>query len=386
MFSRESRILLIITGLTHFAVHAVMVMYPVIIKVLQHEYGVDLATLGWIYGLSGFMFGLGAIPSGWLESRVGGRRLLLVCQLGLVLSCLGLFFSQSLAHVTIALFFLGLAASIYHPAGLTLISRSTRQISRAMGYHGVAGNLGLALGPLLGSLFAAKISWRAGYGFVALLCLALLWATAVFLPSSSSPRSRTEAMENRVTRIRPLVVYYAIVVLVGFTFYGFATFMPTHFSENLGGPFQDVDVIIKGGLFSTFVLVSGIAGQLIGGKLGDSFRRTLLLPLIMLAHVPLLVFFGLESWGVMVMSGIFLGIVHFSFQPIGNSLIAEFTTPAARGLGYGVSFFLSFGVGAIGSGVGGNLAVSYGVAMVFPFLAGWMALAFVLSLFLKRLA
>ncbi|MFQ6616239.1 MAG: MFS transporter, partial [Fidelibacterota bacterium] len=373
MFSKESRILLTITGMTHFVVHAVMVMYPAIIMVLEPEFGVDLATLGWIYGLSGFMFGLGALPAGWLERKVGGRRLLMICQIGLALSCVALFLSRSLAHLTVALFFLGLAASIYHPAGLTLISMSTPKISRAMGYHGVAGNLGLALGPLLAALFAAGISWRAGYGFVALLCLALLWATATFLPSSSLPGNPTESAHKEVNRIRPLAVYYAIVVLVGLTFYGFATFMPAHFSEHLGGVFQNLDVIIKGGMFSTLVLVSGIAGQLLGGKLGDSTRKTLLLPLITLAHVPLLVFFGLESGGFMILAGILLGMVHFSFQPIGNSLIAEFTTPSARGLGYGVSFFLSFGVGAVGSGLGGSLAATYGVAMVYPFVASWMA-------------
>ncbi|MFQ6676585.1 MAG: MFS transporter [Fidelibacterota bacterium] len=386
MFSRESKILLTVTGLTHFTVHAVMVMYPAIIILLAREFDVDLATLGWIYGLSGFMFGLGAIPAGWLESRVGGRRLLLGCQIGMVLSCLALYFSRSLGQLTAALFFLGLSASIYHPAGLTLISRSTRQISRAMGYHGVAGNLGLALGPFLASLFAVGISWRTGYGLVALFSLALVGATAAFLPSSPSPRKESSSGSGEVTRVRPLAVYYSIVVLVGLTFYGFATFMPAHFTENLGGPFQDVDRIIRGGLFSTLVLLSGIGGQLAGGKLGDSFRRTLLLPLITLAHIPLLVFFGVERGAFLVLSGVLLGIVHFSFQPVGNSLVAEFTAPASRGMGYGVSFFLSFGIGAVGSGVGGNLATSYGVGMVFPFVAGWMALAFILSLFLKRLA
>ncbi|MFQ6674319.1 MAG: hypothetical protein ACE5GH_06000, partial [Fidelibacterota bacterium] len=119
---------------------------------------------------------------------------------------------------------------------------------------------------------------------------------------------------------------------------------------------------------------------------GDRFDRTAVLPLIALGHVPLLVFFGLTSNYILVTSGILLGMVHFSFQPIGNSLIAQFTSSSSRGMGYGISFFLSFGIGSLAAGAGGTLAVRYGVSTVFPAVAMFMVVAFFVSLYLRRVS
>jgi MFS family permease len=61
-----------------------------------------------------------------------------------------------------------------------------------------------------------------------------------------------------------------------------------------------------------------------------------------------------------------MGMAFFSNQPISNTLIAEFTHSANRGLGYGVSFFISFGIGSLAAGFGGYIAENMGVASVFP--------------------
>jgi len=362
-----------------------MVILPALMKVLRPEFGVDLDTLGWVYGLSGFMFGLGAIPSGWLENRFGGRRLLIVTQVGVTLSCFFVYVSQNLNQFIFALFLLGLSASIYHPAGLTLISRRIRHISRAMGYHGIAGSGGLAFGPLLGSWFAINYSWRLAYGTMALMCFLLTLATITLLPSKKRSVDTDDIVYTKVTKTHPLAIYYIFVVLVGLTFYGFISYMPIHFSDNSGDFLIQFNTVTKGGLLTTIVLAAGIIGQLLGGKLGDQIDRSVLLPLISLAHVPLLIIFGLRSGSMLMLSGILLGIIHFSLQPIGNSLIAEFTTSASRGIGYGVSFFMSFGIGSFASGIGGSLAVKYGVSMVFPFIATLMLAAFFLSIYLKRI-
>ena len=69
---------------------------------------------------------------------------------------------------------------------------------------------------------------------------------------------------------------------------------------------------------------------------------------------------------MMIFPGIIFGIVHFSMQPIGNSLIAQITQSKHRGVGYGISFFFSFGAGGFGAGIGGLIAEHFGVAKIFP--------------------
>ncbi len=87
----------------------------------------------------------------------------------------------------------------------------------------------------------------------------------------------------------------------------------------------------------------------------------------------------------MLLSGLILGVVHFMYQPIGNAMIAEFTSSASRGIGYGFSFFLSFGIGSFASGIGGIIAVNYGVPSVFLFTAFLMAAAVAVALYLRKI-
>ena len=58
-------------------------------------------------------------------------------------------------------------------------------------------------------------------------------------------------------------------------------------------------------------------------------------------------------------------MAYFCNQPISNTLIAEFTHSDNRGLGYGINFFLSFGIGSFAAGFGGYIAENMGVASVF---------------------
>ncbi|MFQ6606940.1 MAG: MFS transporter [Fidelibacterota bacterium] len=388
MATRESKTIIIITGLSHFAVHSSMLFFPALLLVFQNEFSaepVSLAKLGWIYTLSNFMFGLGAIPAGWIEGKVGGRKLLLVYQFGAAVSALMAALSWNLAFLTIALVFLGLFSSIYHPAGLTIISRRIRQTSRAMGYHGIAGSAGLAAGPIFASLMAVTGSWRMAYATIGIFCLFLAWATKFFIPARKS-EVEEDIIQTEITRMKPLAIYYLIAVFIGLTFYGFKTYMPVHFSLNATGLLEKWDIIIRGGLFSTIVLLAGIGGQIIGGRLGDRYNRPNLLVLIFMIQTPVLIAFGLSTGPSVLVWGVLLGVLHFSHQPVGNSLIAQYTTSLNRGMGYGISFFLSFGLGSFASGISGSLAESHGVQVVFPFVAIFMACAFLLALYLRKIS
>lgn len=385
MFTRESKIILSITSLSHLAIHYSILIFPAVRLVLREEFGAELDLLGWVGGVSGFMFGLGAIPAGWLENKLGGRSLLLICQGGMAVSGVIAFLAQSLVQLTVALFFLGLFASIYHPAGLTLISKRIRQISRALGYHGIAGSMGLSAGWVVAAWFAAHISWRVAYGLSALLFLVLALATALLIPSKRHSTPEDEIPSPGATRLQPLVVYYAIVVLVGLSFYGL-NYLPVHFNENSGAMLSNVDAVFRNGLLTTLVFMAGALGQIVGGRLGDTYERTKLLPFILLVNVPFLVAVSYTASFWLLASAICLGVTQFAFQPVGNSLIADYTKSPARGLAYGVSFFISFGVGSVGEPIGGFLAVHYGVERLFLLMAVALAVAFLLSVYLKKVS
>ena len=122
-------------------------------------------------------------------------------------------------------------------------------------------------------------------------------------------------------------------------------------------------------MFTTLVLLSGILGQIIGGYLGDKNNKAKILLWVILLNIPLLVLMGYTTGIVLVLLAILLGVIHFVWQPVGNSLIAQISHSKHRGLSYGISFFLSFGVGSFAAGIGGAIAENYGINLVFPIMA-----------------
>ena len=80
-------------------------------------------------------------------------------------------------------------------------------------------------------------------------------------------------------------------------------------------------------------------------------------------------FMGYTDGWLLFFSSIALGIVYFLNQPISNALLADLTPSSHRGIGYGISFFLSFGIGGIAPAVSGWITEHYAIEMVFPVMA-----------------
>ena len=147
--TRFEKVILSITGGSHLSVHALMLALPSLIPVIRNEFNVGLDVLGFVVTVSGFMFGLGALPAGWAEKHFGGRSLLLIYQVGSSLSALLVALSNTFIMMIVGLGLMGFFCSIYHPAGLTLICHRVKSLTKGMAIHGIFGSTGSALGPLL---------------------------------------------------------------------------------------------------------------------------------------------------------------------------------------------------------------------------------------------
>jgi Major Facilitator Superfamily. len=160
-----------------------------------------------------------------------------------------------------------------------------------------------------------------------------------------------------------------MVVSLGFSFGGFSTYMPSLFGTQTDGIFSLLSGSLKTGFFTTLVFLCGIAGQVLGGYFGDRYSRTHLLFVIIVLNIPFLTLIGYTKGWLLLLCSIVFGVVYFSNQPVSNALLADFTSNAHRGLGYGISFFLSFGMGGIAPAVCGWIAEAYTIEMVFPIMA-----------------
>jgi MFS family permease len=190
--------------------------------------------------------------------------------------------------------------------------------------------------------------------------------TFINIPNKTQIINNQPKKSNRKTNKTALIYYFITNSFLGMAYYGFTTFMPIHLSENTFNFLPEISHNMKAGLFPTIVFLAGMIGALLGGKIGDKFDKRISFMIIILLNIPVFFLVGITSNITLIICSIMLGIIYFSNQPIGNTLVSEFSDNQNRGFIYGLGFFISFGIGSFAAGLSGVIAVNYGVSIVFP--------------------
>ena len=383
--------LVLYTSLAHALVHALELTYAALLLRIGDEFDLGKGVLGIIATVGAFAFGAGALPGGALVDRLGTQRVLYFCFLGAAGGALLVGLSPSAAFLAVFLALLGLAIGLYHPAGLALIAQGAARRGIALGYHGVAGNIGIALAPAIAVGFSAAFGWRSAYFFLAALALALAVvlrlirlptpaaAVPVAAPAASDPRPRAAAL-------LPLLLVYLAFVLNGFIYRGSITFLPTHIEEQVHVSVLGIDEKTLAGYLTTAALLMGAGGQYLGGSLSQRYRLERLAAPIALTLVPALLLMGVSSGLALVAAaGVFI-FFNFSAQPVYTGLIADYSPERALGRSYGISFFAAFGLGSSAATFAGFFAQRFGTSSVFLTLAGFALLSLALGIAIWRLA
>lgn len=394
MMSDEQRVTWL-ASFSHFITHGYMTLLPAVLVVIATEHGMSFTDIGLIALIGYFLYGLGSFPAGYLADRFGSKRLLTVGVFGMALSSLLVGLSSNMPAFAVAYGMLGLFASIHHPAGLSLIARRVHAgKGRALGVHGVLGNVGLFFTPLAAGFCVMFFNtWRAAYilysvvGLVfaivlhrvrieqeADLCVGdlLAWAKTrirgpvlqrqglVDEPAVYEPDRETAAPEIIIPVA--LLVLYMGSILSGFIFRGSLTFLPSLLQREINFIASHDEPVVMAAYFTTAVLSLGLVGSWLGGYLNDKVKIPELLPVaIFMVVAPAL--YGLsrltDNW--LLAAGCVFSFFYYGWQPSQNFLIARYTRKASHGMGFGVNFFLIFGMGSIATAVGGFVVDDYGV-------------------------
>lgn len=381
----------------HGLVHTYELSIPIFMTVWLTELGLTESVLGSLVGAGYFLFGAGALPGGILADRFGSRRLIALCLVGMG----GAFVLLSLASgawtIGGALLLWGAAASVYHPAGLSLISTGVQQRGRGLAWHGIAGNVGIAGGPLATALLLLFFNWQL---VALLLALPALGAALLALRASFDERAAVDAERRESTPTERgglqvlrrqsvrlftagFLIVFGVAALSGLYYRGVLTFLP-----DLLTPFVTVSLPIDvsaGRYVYAGLLTVGIAGQYVGGHITDRFptERGLAITFAGLAVIALLFLplAGTGTAGLLVISAV-LGFSLFVIQPLYQATVAEYSSPDARGLSYGYTYLAVFGIGALGATLAGTLLQYTSPGVLFGTLAGIAGLGAVLSAWL----
>lgn len=377
--TREERKIIGVTTAAHGLNHGFILIYSAVLPMLQKDFHTDYLHLGIIGNICFFAFGLGSLPAGIIADRIGSRRMITLYLFGAALSSFLVAFSNSLVGLGLLIGMLGIFCSTYHPASNTLISRGMRKPGKGFGIHGISGSLGVALTPLAAGFLASVLGWKSAYAIfgIAGVAVGLASLTLQEVPEGN-PKDKIEgstSQEEGKKSLLPLTVFFASSVTIGLSYRGVMTFLPTYMAQKVHIDFLPIGSVALGGMMSTVALLFGTVGQYIGGLLSDRYLTENIYFGAYLLGAPFLFLVGLSGDLYVVLSALAYAFFYFSTQPTGSHLIAHYTSARFRGTGYGVYFFLTFGVGSFGSTLSGYMADLLGLEWVFH----TMGFLFVLS-------
>lgn len=390
MEARERRIVAL-TSSAHGLTHIYMLLFITANILMAKELGVGLFYIGNLGTISYFAFGLGALPAGFLSDRIGCHRIITLSLLGAGASSFFISQSRGAVGLAISLACLGVFASLYHPAALSLISSTVKQQGKALGIHGGGGNLGLALSPLIGGFIASHYGWRAGYFIFSLVGIALgIMSIRLKTLSRQQPQHEIHSDKAKSGGFRDVALFlsliYMVQILIGFIYRGSMVFLPTYLAEKVGGQLWGPEQIVKGGLVATAALLIGVVGQYLGGVWSPRIGLEKLWFILLTIATPFLFLIGLTTNTLLILAAMAFAFFHFSCQPVGNGLVAKYTSNRVRSRAYGIYFFLSMGVGSFASSLAGWLGERFGLSMIFIVLGIFAAMTSVLAITLMVLA
>ena len=220
-------------------VHVYEISVPSVEQEIATEYfGSDVAggkaMTGRLSNAWRLMWGFGAIVAGFLVDRFGARRLLAIYLLGCGAACVLAATSTDESSLFMAMIVMGALASIYHPAGLSLISHETTAENRprALGIHGIFGSAGISVAPLMaGLLLAASFTWRQVYWVLMIPGLVFVWQSFKHpaIESQCTGASEDSDEQNHVD----WVSFYTLTCMAavqGFVYSALMSFLPRYLS------------------------------------------------------------------------------------------------------------------------------------------------------------
>src|SRR5882724_9203466 len=257
---RSRKLTIGFNNFAHAVDHYVMLIFPTVVIGLEAVYGRPYAELLALGTASFFAFGIFSLPAGWLADRWSRRYMMVVFYLGCGLSCAAAALSPNFITLAIALFALGVFASIYHPVGTAIVVAAAVNRGRTLAFNGVCGNIGVALAAGITAALTAWIGWRGAFLIPAVICVATGIAYFVMVPDDRTQKAgRSSAPDVRLT-MGIMITVFALFILIGTTaglvFNTVTIALPKLVDERIGGA---ISLVAVGGIATAIFLCGAIA-------------------------------------------------------------------------------------------------------------------------------
>ncbi len=375
---RELWLITIGHGLTHWYPATFYLLLPLI----GAELGLSYSQIGLIMTCQYIASAVANVPGGVLVDTVGRKGLLMAISLFWVgFPYLLISFTHSYAMLLVCIALVGFGNALWHPTAIpTLGSRYPDRKGLVLSLHGMGGNVGDAIAPLVIGAALAVFSWRevvvlnvAPGLVVALLMFAMLGTIQL---GARKTHADGQSLGQYMAGLRQLFRNRALVLLsTGSSFRtmtqtALLTFLPVYLARDMGYS----PALVGACLFA--LQAAGFAAAPVAGHLSDRMGRKQILISSMLTSAVVLVLMALTGGSPLFIGLVaILGFFLYATRPVIQAWLLDVTPRNMGGSSIGVLFGAQAVGGALGPLFGGMVADRYGLLATFYFLAATIVVA-----------
>jgi MFS family permease len=376
--------------LGHTLTHWYPATFYLLLPLIGAELGLSYSEIGSILTCQFLAGSLSGAPGGILVDSVPRKGLLMaisLCWVGAPYFLMGLTHSYWTLLGCAAL--VGVGNNLWHPTAIPLLARYfPNRKGLVVSVHGMGGNLGDAVAPLVAGFLLASLTWREVMIInvlpgIVMACVILFFVGGMELTGTTTEKSLHAANPTLLAKARTqwkdlhslLKNKTLVMISLGSAFRtmtqsALLTFLPLYLARSMGYSPKWIGA-------SMFALqAAGFAVTPIAGHVSDKLgrQRVIVSSMAMTFVVLLAMMFAGDSSAFVILVA-FLGFCLFSVRSVLQAWLLDATPPHQSGASIGILF----GAQALGAGIGplsgGLLADNYGLGAVFYFLAATIVVA-----------
>jgi FSR family fosmidomycin resistance protein-like MFS transporter len=372
----------------HALEHWYLATFYILLPIIGKELGLSYTQIGLIMTVQHAAGAIANVPGGIVVDRVGRKGYLMAFSMfwvGIPYALMGL--TQSYWMVLLCVSLVCMGNNLWHPAAISLLAhRYPERKGLVLSFHGMGGNAGEALAPLVIGMMLGWYSWRTVVTVnvvLGLIMSAMILALLGALTTSGSSNNSINAKSRRVHSLREYAQGVAgllrnrglMLMSIGGAFRtmtqaGLLTFLPVFLAYELHYSTLGVGVCM------TVVQIAGFIGAPIGGHLSDKIGRKRVLMSAMLLCAVLIVGIALAGRTVFFVGFVTLiGFFLYATRSVLQAWAIESTPKHLAGAGVGVQFGITSLGASISPAVFGMIADAFDIYTAFYFLAGTIIVA-----------
>ena len=316
---------------------------------------INILTMGFIYNLSSILRGISGVFAGILSDKSNFLYWIILFATLSTLGCLILSISNNTNIFTIGIIILAIGSGIYHPVGLSAITKFTVNPGKSFGYHGLGGAIGISLAPWFFINISSTYSWQIAYllyGFLTLPIIFIYFDKEVRNLTYTKPTTKNSKEYNLYINIKKSYPIYLFASLKDFSISGLLLMLAAFINTSIMNQWQNIiDINFHTSIISSLIIIMGGFGSFIGGNLdSNKNRKYILIISCLISGLLFIIVFNHLNYLIIIFSLISF-LMSFSDPSLGNWLGS--TIPKSM---QGTSFALMYGSGQIVGSFSGSLA------------------------------